>query len=72
MNTAIKDIICEARVNSNELSINVIEDIKLCGLYLGWVRKATNIRLHIQNEVFACLKLTIEFKLIFAKIRVNF
>jgi hypothetical protein len=49
MNTAIKGIISEVRVNLNELSINIIENLKIYGLYLDWVRKDTNIRLHIQN-----------------------
>lgn len=41
MNTAIQYINYEVTVNSNEFSTNVIEDPKICGLYLGWVRKDT-------------------------------
>jgi hypothetical protein len=41
MNTATRSIDREIIVNSNEYSINVIEDLKICGLYLGWVRKDT-------------------------------
>jgi hypothetical protein len=42
MNTAIKNIGYEVSINSNEFSTNIIEDLKIQGLYLGWVRKDTN------------------------------